>query len=71
MKPRISISFGEPVAMCNRCNAAMCFVHCKYDNCKVTEIRTNNGVPYINTPIGQEPPLYCLDCELLTNIKLN
>ena len=71
MKPKISISFGEPVAICNRCNAIMCFVTCKHDKCKVTEIRTNNGVPYISTKIGKEPPLYCLNCDLLINIKLN
>ena len=76
MKPNPIIKFngGEPVALCNRCSAMMCYVSCREEDgefCKVKEIRNLNGVDYIKTPIGKTPPPFCDKCELLLNYSLN
>lgn len=71
--PLIHFNNGEPIALCNRCFAMMCYVDCdkNAENCKVVEIRDLNGVKYITTPIGKTPPPYCNKCELLLNYSLN
>ena len=60
--PIIKFNGGEPVALCNKCNAIMCYVTCTEKDgefCKVKEIRNLNGVDYISTPIGKTPPPFC------------
>ena len=72
--PIIKFNGGEPVALCNRCSAMMCYVSCKEEDgefCKVKEIRNLNGVNYIKTPIGKTPPPFCNQCEMLLNYSLN
>jgi hypothetical protein len=72
--PKIKFNGGEPVALCNRCSAMMCYVSCREEDgefCKVKEIRNLNGVNYIKTPIGKTPPPFCDKCEMLLNYSLN
>lgn len=71
--PLIQFNNGDPIALCNRCFAIMCYVNCdkNAENCKVTEIRDLNGVKYTTTPIGDTPPSYCDKCELLFTYSLN
>ena len=76
MKPNPIIKFngGEPVALCNRCSAMMCYVSCREEDgefCKVKEIRSLDGVDYIKTPIGKTPPPFCDKCNMLLNYSLN
>ena len=73
LNPLIQLNNGDPIALCNRCFAIMCYVNCdkNIENCKVTEIRDLNGVKYIKTPIGDTPPSYCDKCELLFTYSLN
>lgn len=72
--PIIKFNSDEPVALCNKCSAIMCYVTCKDKEdkfCKVKEIRNLNGVDYISTPIGKTPPPYCNMCDNLFNFSLN
>jgi hypothetical protein len=72
--PLIKFNGNEPVALCNRCYAIMCYVSCREEDgefCKVTEIRNLNGVDYISTPIGRTPPSYCDNCQKLLRYSLN
>ena len=69
--PKIDLNYGEPVAICNKCSAIMCYVDCSEGTgewCKVKEVRSLNGNPYISTPIGQTPPPYCASCDNLHNL---
>ena len=74
-KPNPLIQFNnvEPIALCNRCFAIMCYVDCDNDaeNCRVVEIRSLNGVKYTKTSIGSIPPPYCDMCDLLLSYSLN
>jgi hypothetical protein len=52
----------------------MCYVSCNEEDgefCKVKEIRSLNNVDYITTPIGQTPPPFCNQCDMLFNYSLN
>ena len=72
--PIIKNKNGEPIALCNRCFAIMCYLSCKEEDgefCKVTEIRNRNGFDYISTPIGEPPPPYCNGCDKLLTYTLN
>ena len=71
--PLIQFNNGDPIALCNRCFAIMCYVECdnKTEDCKVTEIRDLNGVKYTTALIGDTPPLYCDTCEILFTYSLN
>jgi len=72
--PIIKFNGGEPVALCNRCRAIMCYVSCKEEDgkfCKVKEIRNLNNIDYIKTPIGKTPPPFCKQCEMLLDYSLN
>ena len=72
MKPLIKANNGNPIALCNRCFAMMCFVKCvELENCIVIEVRNNGIEDYITTPIGKEPPAYCSKCEKLLSYSLN
>jgi hypothetical protein len=74
IKPIIKFNGGEPVALCNKCYAIMCYVSCREDDgefCRVKEVRNINGRNYISTKIGQPPPPYCDVCNDLYNYSLN
>jgi hypothetical protein len=71
--PIIKSNGGNPIALCNRCFAIMCYVDCdkNAENCKVIEVRSLNGVKYTRTSIGNPPPPYCDVCDLLFTYSLN
>lgn len=72
--PMIKHNGGNPIALCNRCSAIMCYVSCREEDgefCKVKEVRSLNNVDYIKTPIGQTPPPFCHKCDMLFTYSLN
>ncbi len=72
-QPLIKANNGNPVALCNRCFAMMCFLKCvnEIENCIVIEVRSDGYADYITTPIGHEPPPYCDKCDRLLSYSLN
>lgn len=72
--PMIKRNGGNPIALCNRCSAIMCYVSCKEEDgefCKVKEVRSMNNVDYIKTPVGETPPPFCQQCDMLFSYSLN
>jgi len=71
-KPIIKINGGNPIALCNRCFAIMCYVTHKDENKSVVLSIHGNGIKdYTSAKIGSKVPSYCDECLHLLNYTLN
>lgn len=71
VKPIIKLNGGNPIALCNRCFAIICYVKCgdseNIDDCIVFGQYRDE----ITESIGDKVPTHCSKCKELLKYSLN